>query len=43
MSHLLYIEASPMKGASTSSTVAAAWLEAYREAHPQDTVDVLDV
>ena len=24
MSHLLYIEASPMKGASTSSTVAAA-------------------
>jgi FMN-dependent NADH-azoreductase len=43
MSHLLYIEASPMKAASTSSTVAAAWLEAYRDAHPKDTVDVLNV
>jgi FMN-dependent NADH-azoreductase len=43
MNHLLYIEASPMKAASTSGTVAAAWLEAYRDAHPQDTVDVLNV
>lgn len=43
MSHLLYIEASPMKAASTSSAVAGAWLEAYREAHPADTVDTLNV
>jgi FMN-dependent NADH-azoreductase len=43
MSHLLSIEASPMKAASTSSTVAAAWLEAWREAHPEDTVDSLNV
>jgi FMN-dependent NADH-azoreductase len=43
MSHLLYVEASPMKAASTSSAVAGAWLEAYREAHPADTVDTLNV
>ena len=43
MTHLLYIEASPMQAASTSSTVAAAWLEAYRKAHPEDTVDSLNV
>jgi FMN-dependent NADH-azoreductase len=43
MTHLLFIEASPMKAASTSSTVAAAWLEAYREAHPEDTVDTINV
>ena len=43
MTHLLFIEASPMKAASTSSTVAAAWLEAWREAHPEDTVDTINV
>src|SRR6186713_323250 len=44
MTHLVYIEASPMQAsASTSSSVAAAWLEAYRQAHPDDTVDVINV
>jgi FMN-dependent NADH-azoreductase len=43
MTHLVYIEASPMQGASTSITVAAAWLEAYRQAHPDDTVDTINV
>lgn len=43
MTHLLFIEASPMRAASTSSTVAAAWLEAYREAHPKDVVDTINV
>ena len=43
MTHLLYIEASPMQAASTSSAVAAAWLDAWREAHPGDTVDTVNV
>jgi FMN-dependent NADH-azoreductase len=43
MTHLLYIEASPMRAASTSSGVAAAWLEAWRQKHPEDTVDTLNV
>lgn len=43
MTQLLYIEASPMQGASTSGTVAAAWLDAYRQAHPTDTVDTINV
>lgn len=43
MTHLLYVQASPMPSASTSSTVAGAWLDAWREAHPNATVDVLNV
>jgi FMN-dependent NADH-azoreductase len=43
MTHLVYIEASPMQAASTSITVAAAWLEAYRQAHPDDTLDTINV
>lgn len=43
MTHLLYIEASPMQAASTSSAVAAAWLDAWRAAHPGDTVDAVNV
>lgn len=43
MTHLLYIEASPMKAASTSSTVAAAWLDTYRQAYPDGTVDTINV
>jgi len=43
MTHLLYIEASPMQAASTSGGVAAAWLQAWRGAHPEDTVDTLNV
>jgi FMN-dependent NADH-azoreductase len=43
MTHLLYIEASPMQSASTSTSVAAVWLQAYCQAHPEDTVDTLNV
>jgi FMN-dependent NADH-azoreductase len=43
MTHLLYVEASPMRDASTSVTVASAWLEAYGKAHPDDTIDILNV
>ncbi|MCZ8255924.1 MAG: NAD(P)H-dependent oxidoreductase [Bacteroidia bacterium] len=44
MTHLVYIEASPMPAAaSTSRSVAAAWLQAYRDAHPDDTVDAINV
>jgi FMN-dependent NADH-azoreductase len=43
MTHLLYIEASPMQAASTSSGVAAAWLQAWRQKHPENTVDTLNV
>lgn len=43
MTHLVYIEASPMQAASTSSTVAAAWLVAYNQAHPGHTVDMINV
>ncbi len=43
MTHLVYIEASPMQAASTSIAVATAWLEAYRQAHPDDTVDTINV
>ena len=43
MAHLLYIEASPIKAASTSSAIANVWLNAWREAHPTSTVDVLNV
>lgn len=43
MTHLLYIEASPMKATSTSTEVASAWLQAWREAHPDATVDTLNV
>lgn len=43
MSHLLYIEASPMQSASTSRAVARAWLDAWCGAHPGATIDVLNV
>ena len=44
MTHLVYIEASPMQASSsTSSSVAAAWLQAYRQAHPDDTIDTINV
>jgi FMN-dependent NADH-azoreductase len=43
MSHLLYIESSPRKQRSASIEVAQAFLAAYRTAHPQDTIDTLDV
>jgi FMN-dependent NADH-azoreductase len=43
MTHLVYIEASPMQAASTSTSVATAWLDAYRRAHPENTVDTINV
>ena len=43
MTHLVYIEASPMQAASTSTSVATAWLDAWRQAHPEDTVDTINV
>jgi FMN-dependent NADH-azoreductase len=43
MTHLLYIEASPLHEASASSSVAKAWLQTYRQSHPKDTLDTLNV
>ena len=43
MSTLLYVESSPRKQRSASIAVARAFLEAYRAAHPTDTIDTLDV
>ncbi len=40
---LLYIEASPRKERSYSIKAAKAFFEAYKEAHPKDTVDKLDL
>lgn len=41
MSKLLYLEASPRKERSWSSRLAAAFLETYREANPDDEIDRL--
>jgi FMN-dependent NADH-azoreductase len=43
MSKLLYIQASPRGERSHSTAVADAFVAAYRQAHPRDTVDVLNV
>ncbi|RFU49141.1 FMN-dependent NADH-azoreductase [Paraburkholderia sp. DHOC27] len=43
MPTLLHIEASPRKQRSASLDVARAYLEAYREAHPDHRIDVLDL
>jgi FMN-dependent NADH-azoreductase len=43
MAHLLFVEASPRRERSVSSEAAKAFLNAYRAAHPADTVDWLDV
>lgn len=43
MSRLLHIEASPMDEYSFSSRVAAAFVAAYREAHPSDAIEVLNI
>ncbi|MEX3937332.1 FMN-dependent NADH-azoreductase [Paraburkholderia phymatum] len=40
---LLHIEASPRKRRSASLDVARAYLEAYRDAHPDHRIDVLDL
>lgn len=43
MAKLLYIESSPRKERSHSIHVANAFLEAYRQAHPGDTVETWDL
>jgi FMN-dependent NADH-azoreductase len=43
MSKLLHIEASPRGDRSASITVAKHFLEAYRAAHPGDTLETLDL
>ena len=43
MAKLLYIEASPRKERSHSIAVANAFLDAYAAAHPDDTIDRLDL
>ncbi len=43
MPRLLYVEASPRKERSTSIRVAREFLDTYRDAHPRDVVDVVDL
>jgi FMN-dependent NADH-azoreductase len=43
MTRLLYIEASPRKRHSHSIAVAQPFLAAYRAAHPEHEIDVLDL
>lgn len=43
MSHLLYLNASPRGDRSHSKATADAFVEAYRTAHPGDTVQTVDL
>src|SRR5688572_10475592 len=43
MARLLYIESSPRKERSASISVATHFLDTYRAAHPQDTIETLDL
>ncbi|MEO1523788.1 MAG: NAD(P)H-dependent oxidoreductase [Planctomycetota bacterium] len=43
MAKLLYIESSPRKSRSKSIEVATAFLDAYRQANPDDTVETIDL
>ena len=43
MTKLLYVETSPRKQRSASIEVARAFLAAYRQAHPADTIQEIDV
>ncbi|KAF0183983.1 MAG: FMN-dependent NADH-azoreductase [Nitrospirae bacterium] len=43
MAKLLYVEASPRKDRSVSIEVAGAFLDAYRQEHPSDEVDTIDL
>ncbi|MFM0666443.1 FMN-dependent NADH-azoreductase [Paraburkholderia sediminicola] len=43
MPALLHIESSPRKKRSASLDVARAYLDAYRDAHPDHRIDVLDL
>ena len=43
MAKLLYVEASPRKDRSASIEISRAFLDQYREAHPDDEVETLDI
>ncbi len=43
MARLLYIESSPRKDRSASIQVAREFLAAYRQSHPSDQVETLDL
>ena len=43
MARLLYVECSPRKQDSASIEACRAFLDAYREAHPDDIVETLDI
>ena len=43
MARLLYVEASPRKNRSASIEVSRAFLQAYRESHPTDEIEKLDI
>lgn len=43
MARLLYIEASPRKDRSSSIQVAQAYIESYKNSHPEDMVNILDL
>jgi FMN-dependent NADH-azoreductase len=43
MQRLLYIESSPRKIRSASISVSKSYIEAYTQAHPTDTVEMLDL
>ncbi len=43
MAKLLYVESSPRKDRSASIEVAHTFIDAYRQAHPADTVETMDL
>jgi FMN-dependent NADH-azoreductase len=43
MNRLLYIESSPRKKRSSSIEVARHFLDAYRESHPNDSIETIDL
>ena len=43
MARLLYVEASPRKNRSASIEVSRAFLQVYRDSHPTDEIEKLDI
>ena len=43
MSNILYIKASPRTGRSHSVAVADAFIESYRQSHPDDKIKTIDI
>lgn len=43
MSNLIYIEASPLKSRSNTTSVAEAFLRAYQDRHPADDISRIDL